>query len=73
MLRLAVATGLDGPPRYTVEDVIERDWVAEVQSTWDPVLIGDMVRIAFPWHEPEKDGVPTIVLEPGMAFGTGAP
>ena len=73
MLRLAVATGLDGPPRYTVDDVLERDWVAEVQSTWDPVLIGDMVRIAFPWHEPEMDGVPTIVLEPGMAFGTGAP
>ena len=36
-------------PRYSVDEVPDRDWVTHVQSSWKPVVISGFV-LKFPWH-----------------------
>jgi len=67
-------------PRYTVDDVPDEDWVKRVQQDWTPLLVGELL-LRFPWHSEadvsavrEAGGVkegPELLLEGGMAFGTG--
>ena len=48
-----------------------RDWLAEWKEGWRPTRVGRFV-VAPPWSEVEEtDGRIRIVVEPGMAFGTG--
>lgn len=76
---LEVTLGLEAPPGYVVADGFDDavDWTSKVQESWPPILAGD-VLIAFPWHgEADAAAVaPTgfahkVVLEGGVAFGTG--
>jgi ribosomal protein L11 methyltransferase len=46
-----------------------KDYAAEVRKHFTPVRIGGLT-ILPPWRRPGKKGR-TIVIEPGMAFGTG--
>jgi ribosomal protein L11 methylase PrmA len=34
---------------FDIVPVEERDWVSQVQSTWPPQRIGDLL-VRFPWH-----------------------
>jgi ribosomal protein L11 methyltransferase len=52
----------------TVEEA-KKDYVALVRQYFTPVKIGDLT-ILPPWRRPPKKGR-AIVIEPGMAFGTG--
>jgi ribosomal protein L11 methyltransferase len=51
------------------EEEEEKDYVALVRRHFTPVKVGDLT-ILPPWRKPRKRGR-TIVIEPGMAFGTG--
>jgi ribosomal protein L11 methyltransferase len=52
-------------------EVQETDWLAEWKKNWRPAEVGRFV-VAPPWSEvEERDGRIRIVVEPGMAFGTG--
>jgi ribosomal protein L11 methyltransferase len=53
----------------TREEEEEKDYVALVRRYFTPVKVGDLT-ILPPWRKPGKRGR-TIVIEPGMAFGTG--
>ena len=53
----------------TAEKEEEKDYVALVRRRFTPVKVGDLT-ILPPWRKPGKRGR-TIVIEPGMAFGTG--
>jgi len=67
----AAAAGI-GNPRYTVEAVPEQDWVRATQSQFDPIKITDRLWIVPTWHSaPQADAI-NIVLDPGLAFGTGS-
>ena len=58
--------------RYTTEAVEEQDWVRATQSQFDPIRIRDDLWIVPSWHDaPNPDGL-NIVLDPGLAFGTGS-
>lgn len=71
-LLLAAAVAGESPPRFEVEVLGARDWVSQVQSNWKPVELAGCLRILFPWHEPdEAHPLPSLRLQPGMAFGTG--
>ena len=72
LLDAAATAETDTLPRFTIEALVARDWVSEVQSNWPPVLISESLFIRFPWHTEEApDGIPMLTLQPGMAFGTG--
>ncbi len=47
----------------------EKDYVALVRQHFTPIRVGD-VLILPPWRRTKRKGH-TIVIEPGMAFGTG--
>jgi ribosomal protein L11 methyltransferase len=52
-------------------EVEGRDWLAEWKKGWRPVEVGRFF-VAPPWSEVEEgDDRLRIVVEPGMAFGTG--
>ena len=49
----------------------EVDWEATFRLHHRPVVIGRRLLIAPPWDVPPADGREVLVIEPGMAFGTG--
>jgi len=68
----ARATGLAEAPSFTTEAVAEQNWVQLTQSQFEPIRISDRLWIVPSWHEaPDPDAL-NLVLDPGMAFGTGS-
>ncbi|KAJ1631333.1 ribosomal protein L11 methyltransferase-domain-containing protein [Pavlovales sp. CCMP2436] len=59
-------------PRVPARRVPSKDWVVAVQKSWSPITVGKLY-IRFPWHEAPRpaEAEAELVLEPGMAFGTG--
>lgn len=64
-------TGL-GPFNYRIEVVEEQDWVRATQSQFDPIRIRDELWIVPSWHQAPNPAALNIVLDPGLAFGTGS-
>ena len=58
--------------------VAPQDWVSLTQSQFEPTAIGDRLWITPSWHAQDPLRVDasgsreTIVLDPGLAFGTGS-
>jgi len=58
--------------QYCTEIIAEQDWVRAIQSQFDPIKITDKLWIVPTWHfAPDKEAI-NIVLDPGLAFGTGS-
>ena len=58
-------------PRW--EQVEEQDWVALAHARLEPMLVGERFFLAPVWRDdPTPAGRMRIVVNPGMAFGTGA-
>lgn len=69
---LLVRAGLPANGDYHSENIPEQDWVRLTQSQFDPIPISDRLWIVPTWHEaPNADAI-NIVLDPGLAFGTGS-
>lgn len=71
MVSLSEATGLRNLG-YTVQAVEEQDWVRATQSQFDPIRIRDDLWIVPSWHDAPNPEALNIVLDPGLAFGTGS-
>ena len=57
---------------YTLDTVEEQNWVALTQSQFEPINILDKLWIVPSWHtSPNPDAI-NIILDPGLAFGTGS-
>jgi ribosomal protein L11 methyltransferase len=68
----AAATARIPQPVYTIENVPEQDWVRTTQAQFGPIHISSRLWIVPSWHSaPQADGI-NIVLDPGLAFGTGS-
>jgi ribosomal protein L11 methyltransferase len=68
---LKISTGIT-QFSYTKEVIAEQDWVRATQAQFDPIHITDKLWIVPTWHEaPSKDAL-NIILDPGLAFGTGS-
>lgn len=73
LLAVAVAEiGLLEVPAYTVEVVAEQNWVQLTQSQFDPIRVSDRLWIVPSWHESPDPAAINLILDPGMAFGTGS-
>lgn len=66
------AIGQTSVPPYTVSEVAEQNWVQLTQSQFDPIRISDRLWIVPSWHEAPDAGAINLILDPGMAFGTGS-
>ena len=58
--------------KHTCERVAEQDWVRATQSQFDPIKITDKLWIVPTWHDAPNPDALNIVLDPGLAFGTGS-
>jgi len=52
--------------------VSETDWVKLSQSQFKPICIKNRINIVPSWHEIDNLNQINIILDPGLAFGTGA-
>ena len=68
----AAALGVEA--ELTIEEVPETDWVRATQAQFDPIPIGGPLWIVPTWHTPPdtSDKAINLVLDPGLAFGTGS-
>lgn len=68
---LCAATGI-ADFQYSTEVIAEQDWVRATQSQFDPIRIRDDLWIVPSWHDAPNPDALNIVLDPGLAFGTGS-
>lgn len=68
----APLAGLDSIPSYTRSEVAEQNWVQLTQSQFEPIRVSDRLWIVPSWHEAPDPNAVVLVLDPGMAFGTGS-
>ncbi len=72
LAQASAAIGLTGVPAWTVEAVAEQNWVQLTQSQFDPIRVSERLWIVPSWHESPDPAAVNLILDPGMAFGTGS-
>ena len=68
----AASCGIPTPTTWQVEHLQEQDWVRATQAQFDPIRISDRLWITPSWHEAPSPEAVNLVLDPGLAFGTGS-
>jgi len=64
----ATLAALAGAPARVEDETV--DWRAAVRAFHRPIDVGGVLRVRPPW-EPALPGRRDVVIDPGMAFGTG--
>lgn len=68
----AAAAGLEAAPACRTYQVADQDWVRLTQSQFAPISISERLWIVPSWRAaPDRDAI-ILVLDPGLAFGTGS-
>lgn len=57
--------------QYVLEPVVNAEWVEQIKASYVPLRINNGLYIVPTWSEPEDPSALNIILEPGVAFGTG--
>lgn len=58
-------------PDHRIEAVEDKDWEREWMENFKPICFGEKLWIVPSWHEPPQPDAVNILLDPGLAFGTG--
>jgi ribosomal protein L11 methyltransferase len=58
--------------QYRTEAIADQDWVRATQAQFDPIKITDKLWIVPTWHDAPNQEAINIILDPGLAFGTGS-
>lgn len=53
------------------EIIADKDWTREWMSHFEPIQCGPSLWIVPSWHEPPANDAVNLVLDPGLAFGSG--
>ncbi|KAJ4911366.1 ribosomal protein L11 methyltransferase-related [Raphanus sativus] len=67
----ANSIGLKEIPKFKVELGDEQDWITKNQESFQPVEIAERLWIVPEWTSPPVAEAVNIILNPGLAFGTG--
>jgi len=60
------------PPPHRVGRVADQDWVRASRDQFAPIRISPRLWIVPSWHEEPDPGAINLLLDPGLAFGTGS-
>ncbi len=71
MNMVAALLTLPAPPAYTTATVADQDWVRAWMDRWQPMHFGANLWVVPSWLTPPEPEAANIILDPGMAFGTG--
>jgi ribosomal protein L11 methyltransferase len=66
------AAGLSTTPDYKITEVAEQDWVRLTRSQFGPIRVSAQLWIVPSWHVSPDPAAINIILDPGLAFGTGS-
>ncbi|HET7135796.1 MAG TPA: 50S ribosomal protein L11 methyltransferase [Casimicrobiaceae bacterium] len=72
MLHDAAAAVARGIPSFETYRVADRDWVRETQAQFAPIRIRDDFWIVPSCCAPPRRDALNVILDPGLAFGTGS-
>jgi ribosomal protein L11 methyltransferase len=72
LLKAIANIGLERLPEHRIETLADNDWVRLTQSQFEPIPISPRLWIVPTWHIPIDPNAINIVLDPGLAFGTGS-
>jgi ribosomal protein L11 methyltransferase len=64
--------GADNIYQHKIELLKDKDWVSEFKAEHQPLIFSDRVCISPSWCDQPDNTIPTVILDPGLAFGTGA-
>ncbi|OEL18228.1 Ribosomal protein L11 methyltransferase [Dichanthelium oligosanthes] len=67
----ASSAGLNYSPVYETSVGKQCDWVAAVQETYESTEVADGLWIVPKWRTPPNPQATNIIINPGLAFGTG--
>ena len=70
--RACAYTGLDSIPEYRTTEVPEQDWVTLTQNQFAPIRVSARIWVVPSWHAAPDASAINIMLDPGLAFGTGS-
>ncbi|MBR9904232.1 MAG: 50S ribosomal protein L11 methyltransferase [Gammaproteobacteria bacterium] len=72
-IEAAWAEQMPGEPCPTIEYELlaDRDWEREWMDDFTPLRMGQRLWIVPSWHEPPDADAVNLILDPGLAFGTG--
>ncbi|MFA5626412.1 MAG: 50S ribosomal protein L11 methyltransferase [Thiohalomonadaceae bacterium] len=62
---------LDELPPWRLEQLEDRDWTREWMDSYQPMRFGQQLWIVPSWTTAPDPGSVNILLDPGLAFGTG--
>jgi ribosomal protein L11 methyltransferase len=71
LMRACAATGI-APPAYDLQTVLDEDWVAKSKEQFAPIHASERLWVVPTWHSPLDPNAVNLVLDPGVAFGTGS-
>lgn len=63
---------IDPPPAIHCYAVEDQDWVRLTQAQFEPIRISNRLWIVPSWHAAPDPAAINIILDPGLAFGTGS-
>ena len=56
---------------FTVTELVDQDWQRVWLESFKPVKVGNELWVCPSWCEPTEPDSRNIILDPGLAFGTG--
>jgi len=56
---------------FHIHEVPNEDWVKRSLDSFEPLLFGKHLWIVPSWHVPKDENAINVMLDPGLAFGTG--
>jgi ribosomal protein L11 methyltransferase len=59
-------------PDFRLRSVPDQDWVSTSRDQFGPVRVSERLWIVPTWHSPPDPAAINLVLDPGLAFGTGS-
>lgn len=69
--RIKNAIGHNEPLEFIIDQLEDKDWEREWMENFHPMKFGERVWICPSWREIPDPNAVNILLDPGLAFGTG--
>ena len=66
------STGIVAPEAMAVEHLADEDWVRKTQLQFGPIRASARIWVVPTWRAAPDPGAINIILDPGLAFGTGS-
>lgn len=67
----AAACGIPPPAEFVAKPVADQDWVRLTQAQFQPVHVSPRMWVVPTWHSAPDPAAVNLLLDPGLAFGTG--